>query len=440
MQMNNLDMQRPVRMVTLCALLAASPSCLLAQALGESEIIWSDSVSFVSNDPEVMEILDDMEDMIIEEQTFIFPTALSDGWHLTAHAGAFQSWGSYTDEAAFLDKTNPAFGVSVGKYLSPVNDVRLQLLWGRHTGVYGRDNLNQWGHHVPNWHFYSVSLAAQYLPNLTNLIWGYDPKRPYALNAMAGISLMRTYGYARHNPETQASLDSMSVWAEAPRAGAPRSLVGLQFGLELEYNVGRDKRLTLEVTNNFVDDIFDGRLSGHVWDGHVNVLLGMTWHLYNQKVKNARIRNRFNEDKYEELEEIIYRNREKVRDLQANPTIEVEERDVHKKLTYTLVAMNEGEVSVSRLQQVNIYTAATLWNTYTARGQKTMIFVTNNSKVDDKLFRDRAWTICNLLANRWQVAHRDIRVVADESMIREMNLVGYEHYVVLVINEPAITK
>lgn len=380
-------------------------------------------------------LTDEKEEMRVMEETYIFPTSISDGWHLTAHAGIFQSWGSYTEEADFFNKTNPAFGLSIGKYLTPVNDVRIQFLWGRNTGVFGRNNVNEWGHHVPNWHFYSVSLAAQYLPNLTNLFCGYDENRRFTISALAGISLIRTFSYASHNSETNASLDSVSVWAESPRAGVPRSLVGLQVGALAEWKLSENTRLTLEVTDNFADDIFDGKLSGHTWDGHVNVLLGMTWHLYNKKISNGRLRNRFDATKYDDYYEVISRNRKKTQDLEANPNVEVEEKDVHKKVTYTLVAMKKGEVSVPKLQQANVYITATLWNTYTARDQKTMVFVTNNSKVDDQTFHNRAWSICELLSQRWHVSDQDIHVVADESQIKEMDLMGYDHYVIVVINE-----
>lgn len=375
------------------------------------------------------------DEQVLSEETFIFPTSLSDGWHLSAHAGIFQSWGSYTEEADFLNKTNPAFGISIGKYLSPVNDLRFQILWGRNTGVYGRDHLNEWGHHVPNWHFQSLSLSAQYLPNLTNLFYGFDENRRFMFSAMAGISLIRTFGYARHNSETKASLDSMSVWSESPRAGVPRSLVGLEFGLLAEYRLTEKTRLSLEVSNTFVDDIYDGRISKHVWDGHFNILLGLTWHLFNNRVANGRIRNRIDATKYDRVKEVIRRNREKAKEMEDHPNVEVEEKDVHKKVTYTLVAMNKDQTNVPRLQQANVYTTATLWKTFTAQKHKTMIFVTNNNKQNNQTFRNRAWSICNLLSQRWSVPTEDISVVADEDMIKNMDLIGYDHYIIVVINE-----
>lgn len=433
----------PCRWVLAMFLLAwVVPTTLLGQESQEfkeviipQEFIATDSIP---RDTIMEDLAEEMEELSLMEETYIFPTSLSDGWHLTTHAGIFQSWGSYTEETDFFNKTNPAFGLSIGKYLTPVNDIRLQFLWGRNTGVYGRNNVNEWGHHVPNWHFYSVSLAAQYLPNLTNLFYGYDENRRFTISALAGISLIRTFGYANHNSETKASLDSMSVWAESPRAGVPRSLVGLQFGALAEWRMTENTRLTLEVTDNFADDIFDGKLSGHIWDGHVNVLLGMTWHLYNNKASNARLRNRFNAAKYDDLNEIIYKNREKTKELEANPNIKIDEINVHKKVTYTLVAMKKDEISVPRLQQANVYTTATLWNTYTARGQKAMVFVTNNSKVDDQTFRNRSWSICELLSRRWRVSAKDICVVADENQIKEMNLMGYDHYIIVVINETTL--
>lgn len=364
----------------------------------------------------------------LQEETYIFPSSLTDGWHISVHAGVLQSWGSYTGDTDFWNKTNPAIGVSVGKYLTPVNDFRLQFMFGRNTGVYGANEVNQWGHHVPNWHFYSMSLGAQYLPNLTNLFCGYDEKRHFSMSAMAGISLVRTFGYANDNAETKASLDSMSVWGESPANGVPRTLVGLQVGLLSEYKLNDRMRLSLELSCDFMDDIYDGRLSSRVWDGHVNLLAGVTWQLWDKKSMNARLRSRSRLPEIEEIDEVIYKK--------SNDTIpEIEEKVVRKKLTYTLVCINENEVNVPSEQQVNVYTTATLWKTFTTRGEKTMVFVSNNSKEDNELFKSRAWTVCELLSNRWQVNQNDIQVIADDSMIKEMQFDGYDNFIVLVINE-----
>ena len=77
---------------------------------------------------------------LFQTEEYEFPMDIRDNWHVGLHLGAMNSWGSYDDEAGWLKRTNFAAALSFGKYLTPVNDLRFQLFYGRGTGVRGADN------------------------------------------------------------------------------------------------------------------------------------------------------------------------------------------------------------------------------------------------------------------------------------------------------------
>lgn len=377
------------------------------------------------------------EDLILTREDFVFPSSIADGWHYTFNVGAFQSWGSHTQDAKFFNKTNYAIGAAIGKYLTPVNDLRLQFLFGRGTGVYGDDlnaqRVKDGKDIISNWHFYTMTLGLQYLPNLTNLFCGYDSNRRFTLSALAGLAYEQTWNYHNGRNNLQEELEKFSVYAEEPKAGRPRALAALQAGIIGEYQINSKMRISLEVVNVFLDDGYDNHITDQVWDGHCNILLGLTWHPF-KGINNGSLR-RFNPTKYDELEEVITHNRQLTDDALANPNIQKVKKNVIKNAIYTLVSFDKDETNVPRLQQANVYTAATLWTSYLAKGVKSKIFVTNNEKKDNTLFRNRAWSICKMLNNRWQVDQEDIIVVADEENIWEMQLLGYDNYMIVEVND-----
>ena len=71
---------------------------------------------------------------LFQTEEYVFPMDIRDNWHLGLHLGAMHSWGSYDDEAGWLKRTNFAAALSFGKFLTPVNDLRFQLFYGRGTG------------------------------------------------------------------------------------------------------------------------------------------------------------------------------------------------------------------------------------------------------------------------------------------------------------------
>lgn len=393
---------------------------------------------------------------VLRSEDFIFPTSLTDNWHLMFQVGAVNSWGSYTSKKNFFELTNFGAAFSIGKYLTPVNDVRLTVAYGRGTGVRGKDQIfydwkekgtnNQdediytgeysrteaqeeafWKDY-PKYHWNTISFGAQWLPNLTNLFKGYDPDRKFTISGIMGMDLEHTWGYPS---KEKLGLSQVSVWSEAPKPNVGRTLIGIQVGLQFDYTLSDRWHVNLEAQETFLDDIHDGLISDQKWDGHLNIYAGVTWFL-KSRLNNGRLQNRnpFN-DKYNEIEERIYKNREALEDALANRPVDVEVVDVTKDVTYTLISFEEGVLEVPRLQQNNVFTTAAAYE----RNKNSKIFITNSSKVDDKAFHERAWSISKLLNNRWQVPLEDIWVDADESHIQKLQLPDCKHYIILIIND-----
>jgi hypothetical protein len=100
--------------------------------------------------------------------------------------------------------------------------------------------------------------------------------------------------------------------------------------------------------------------------------------------------------------------------------------DVNAHVMYTLIAFEENEASVDRLQQTNIYTTAYAW----AKSPKSYIYITNSTGVDDKLFHKRAEAIRNILLERYEIPAAKIKIVADEKNIRPSG-----DYIEFIVND-----
>ncbi len=371
---------------------------------------------------------------MLKSEDYIFPSTITDNWHAGLHLGAMNSWGSYDEEVGWFKRTNFAAAITFGKYLTPVNDLRFQLFYGRGTGVRGLDdnfNANSYPYnyaheqaladfHTYNWH--TAGISIQWLPNFSNLFLGYNPERRFSISGLVGIGLEHTWSYS------EDELSIVSVWAEKAKSAAPRNLVDLEFGLVADFKLTNKWFLNLEVTENFLDDSFDGLISDQKWDGHLNILLGINYFIPS---RNYRERGTSFSDKYRPYLNQINRNREAIDNALANRKDIVNTVDVTKAVTYTLISFDSGTIEVPRLQQNNVYQTAQTYKNL----ESSKIFITNSSKLDDETFHQRAWAISKLLNQRWQIPLEDIWVDADESHIQKLQIPDVKSYVIFIINE-----
>jgi hypothetical protein len=100
--------------------------------------------------------------------------------------------------------------------------------------------------------------------------------------------------------------------------------------------------------------------------------------------------------------------------------------DVDAQVMYTLIAFDENDATIDRLQQTNIYTTAYAW----ARNSRSIIYITNSTSVDDKLFRKRAEAIRDILLERYEIPASKIRIIASEKDIKPIG-----DYIELIVND-----
>ncbi len=357
---------------------------------------------------------------LFQDEEYVFPMDIRDNWHLGLHLGAMHSWGSYDDEAGWLKRTNFAAALSFGKYLTPVNDLRFQLFYGRGTGVRGEDTKYDASFYpydlahekaladFHTYHWHTAGISAQWLPNFTNLFMGYNPERRFSISGLVGIGLEHTWSY------NEKELSIVSVWAEKAKSAAPRNLVDLEFGVVADYKLSNRLFFNLEVTDRFLDDTFDGLVSDQKWDGHLDVLLGLTYFIPGKPRKAGP--------------EGIY--------LLHRPNIDIPKPedvyvDVDKDVIYTLISFDKNAVEVPRLQQNNVYQTAQAYKS----APQSNIFITNSNKLDDATFHKRAWAISKLLHQRWQIPYENIWVDADEDHIQKLQMPNVKTYIIFIINE-----
>ena len=237
---------------------------------------------------------------------------------------------------------------------------------------------------------------------------GYNPERRLTISGLVGIGLEHTWSY------NEKELSIVSVWAEKAKSAVPRNLVDLEFGVVADFKLSKRLFLNLEVTDRFLDDTFDGLVSDQKRDGHLDVLLGLTYFIPGRPRKV-------------EPEGGLFLHRPVI-DIPQPDDVYV---DVNKDVIYTLISFDENAVEVPRLQQNNVYQTAQAYKST----PKSNIFITNSNKLDDNTFHKRAWAISKLLHQRWQIPYENIWVDADEAHIQKLQMPNVNTYIIFIINE-----
>ena len=96
-------------------------------------------------------------------------TKFSDNWYFGVNGGGLFAWGNAATKADFLDRFGATGGLQLGKKVSTAGEVRLQALYGYNKGYY-----------IPlkkSYGFNEISLSLDWLPNFTNIFYGYKEDR-----------------------------------------------------------------------------------------------------------------------------------------------------------------------------------------------------------------------------------------------------------------------
>lgn len=377
----------------------------------------------------IIQILDEMGVPLVEK-SYVANSSFVDNWSLALYGGFSTNWGSDMSHISFFRNKGVTSAITLGKDVTPLSSVRLQLNYVRNTGVTDNqftDEMAAFNHKRYKWNSYGLNV--DYMLNFTNLILGFRENRKFHFYGVVGVggSVSRNYTTGDFVGDTDNS-HGQQVHNNDKYDNRQHSLVNIRAGLASAFYLSRNWSLCVEAVGSLLDNSYDSNpTSENTWDGHVDFQVGIKYRFNN---KGGQAPGFY----YPRHDMTVYRQRLKeigdLRDKTNKRLKDLEDMadtiDVDTKVIYTLIAFDEGQAEVDRLQQTNLYTTALAWS----RDTKSLIFITNSSGVDDRLFRRRVKEIVNILTERYEIPVHKIRVFANEKDIQT----SY-NYIECIIND-----
>lgn len=340
-------------------------------------------------------------------------TTFKDNWFLGFQAGSMMSWGNNSSKASFMDKQNLALGLQWGKWLAPWMGVRL-------TGIYGK-NYGQLVNPDKGYHFLTYGANFDMMFNLTNMFSKYKEDRFFNLVALVG---------AGYNHTTNYDKDAANR-LEMGKTRKP-NLFDVRTGIEGIFRLGQCWDLNVEVTNNWLNTNFDAQTQGNRYDGHLDLLLGLTYRFKNHDGSHQFTYAKYNATRYDYLNDEINRLRaEAEAKKNAAPIINVQKQHVEGNLVRTLISFEDNKSNIDKLQEVNVYTAA---EEYKKLGDASIYITTygDAKAANQELFAERANSVKNMLMNEYFIPAGNIYVENNPQVINNINA---KNIVVVYINE-----
>jgi len=186
-------------------------------------------------------------------------------WFLQLQGGAAYTVG----EADFNKLISPAAQIAVGYQFTPVWALRLAVNGWESKGGFADNNTYKWNHITP-------ALDAKF--NLINAIAGYNPKRVFGLNIIAGVGCNLGFNNEDNGP-INGAYRLNRYWNDEPDP----SIVG-RVGLDLDFRLSKRVSLGLELMSNFLNDHYNAKHAPNL-DWYFTALAGLKVNL--GKVENV---------------------------------------------------------------------------------------------------------------------------------------------------------
>lgn len=384
----------------------------------------------------IVTLFDDLRVPLVEKK-YVANTNFQDNWFISLYGGVVSNFGSDDSHSGFFRLMGPAAVIAAGKEMTPVSTVRFQLSYGRNTGVtddqfgVGKDGLDySWMEHNRfKWNSYGLSI--DYMLNFTNLIMGFRENRKFYLQGIIGIGGSVSRNYTTEQFAVAQSIDNSHGAQLANKdkyQNRQHSLIHLRGGVAGTFMIARNWNLNVEAVCHVLDNSFDSNpTTKNTWDGHIDYLVGVSYR-FNNKGGQAPgfYYPRHDMTEYVRQMNDINDTRDKTRRRRQELEEMTDTIDVDAQVMYTLIAFDENDTAIDRLQQTNIYTTAYAW----AKNPRSYIYITNSTAVDDKLFRKRAEAIRDILLERYEIPASRIRVIASEKDIQPVG-----DYIELIVND-----
>ena len=388
----------------------------------------------------VTAMFDDMNIPLVERR-FVANTNFQDNWFISLYGGVTSNWGSDASHSSYWRLMGPAFAIAAGKEITPISTFRFQINYGRNTGVtddkFGivtdaagvTTDYSYMNHNRFKWN--SAAINVEYLLNFTNLILGFRENRKFYFQGIIGIGGSVSRGYTTGKfAEAQGMDNSHNQQLENRDKYDTRqhSLINLRAGFAGTFMIARNWNLHLEAVANLLDNSYDSNpTTKNTWDGHNDFLVGVSYR-FNNKGGQAPgfYYPRHDMSEYIKRMQAIDDLRDKTKKRRKELEEQTDTIDVDAQVMYTLIAFDEGDIAIDRLQQTNIYTTAYAW----AKSPRSLIYIVNSTGVDDKLFRRRAAAIRDVLLERYEIPSSRVWIIPSEKDIKPIG-----DYIELIVND-----
>lgn len=357
-----------------------------------------DDFSYSGADVQYWEAEGDSDGRLLNKATF------GDNWFLGFQAGTFYNWGSNQKHSSFWKHFRPSAAISLGKWFYPTVGLRLQGVWGNNRGITNLGNKFHW------------QTGAAYLDalfNLTNLICGYEESRPFNLVGFFGFGGEQTFGFSDRDwnaNDCQFSTDKCT-------------LLNMRVGLMALIRMSEKWDFSIEVSNNWLDDSYDGVITSNRWDGHVNTYLGFVRRLGNHDGTHQFTYMTRDLSKYKSLNDELNRLNNLIQAKQA--AVANGRSDI-----LTLVSFKPNSAKIDTLQEVNVYTAAQQMKKH---NNEPELFITalGDKVFSAALFDQRANNIKDVLVKQYGIPAAKIHFEKDRDRAES----DKRDHVVVYINE-----
>ena len=353
------------------------------------------------------------EDASDENSKVLNPSKFWDNWFLGVQVGSMMSWGTNSSKASFMDNQNLAVGLQVGKWLAPWMGTRITAIYGKNRGQLVSPDL---GYHFTTW-------GANYdmMFNLTNIFCKYKEDRFFNLVGLLGVGF-------NHVTDYDKEADPRLVQGKDRKA----NLFTVRAGVEAIFRLSTAWDLNVEVTNNWINSNFDGQPTNNRYDGHLDLLLGLTYRFKNHDGSHSFTYAKYNASRYDYLNDEANRLRAQA-DAKRNqaPIINIQKRVVDGNLVRTLISFEDNKSNIDQLQEVNVFTAAENYK----KMSDADIYITNygDSKANNTdLFMERANSIKSMLMSEYNIPAGKIFIEQNPQIVANLN---EQNTVIVFINE-----
>ncbi len=388
----------------------------------------------------VTAMFDDMNIPLVERR-FVANTNFQDNWFISLYGGVTSNWGSDASHSSYWRLMGPAFAIAAGKEITPISTFRFQINYGRNTGVtddkFGfvtdaagvTTDYSYMNHNRFKWN--SAAINVEYLLNFTNLILGFRENRKFYFQGIIGIGGSVSRGYTTGKFAEAQGMDNSHTQQLVNRDKydtRQHSLINLRAGFAGTFMIARNWNLHLEAVANLLDNSYDSNpTTKNTWDGHNDFLVGVSYR-FNNKGGQAPgfYYPRHDMSEYIKRMQAIDDIRDKTKKRRKELEEQTDTIDVDAQVMYTLIAFDEGDIAIDRLQQTNIYTTAYAW----AKSPRSLIYIVNSTGVDDKLFRRRAAAIRDVLLERYEIPSSRVWIIPSEKDIKPIG-----DYIELIVND-----